>query len=276
MDTLKYLDWNGSLDANGNWTETAQIRTTKLSNSRIYGYYDPTKWQSQWWGQEWWYYNPNYAEIYGNFLRWKYSAWKQLETTAQSLWISIDELRNQANAWKASQNNNEDATRRLHAIEYVLNTWLNRKQRQTATADNRAWTIDRFFSGWAWDFASQYKYIKDNITFDKLLELKKNWATFWALSDNELRAIGNAAMALNTNMTTDEFEKQLTWIYNELRRWMGEESNWTTAQIKSAYNWNSVPSTKRTSTTRTTTANTTGWTQWNMSASDKAKALQWL
>lgn len=275
-DTLKYLDWNGSLDANGNWTETAQIRTTKLSNSRIYGYYDPTKWQSQWWGQEWWYYNPNYAEIYGNFLRWKYSAWKQLETTAQSLWISIDELRNQANAWKASQNNNEDATRRLHAIEYVLNTWLNRKQRQTATADNRAWTIDRFFSGWAWDFASQYKYIKDNITFDKLLELKKNWATFWALSDNELRAIGNAAMALNTNMTTDEFEKQLTWIYNELRRWMGEESNWTTAQIKSAYNWNSVPSTKRTSTTRTTTANTTGWTQWNMSASDKAKALQWL
>jgi hypothetical protein len=38
------------------------------------------------------------------------------------------------------------------------------------------------------------------------------------LSDNELRAIGNAAMALNTNMTTDEFEKQLTWIYNELRR----------------------------------------------------------
>jgi hypothetical protein len=80
-------------------------------------------------------------------------------------------------------------------------------------------------------------------------------------------------MALNTNMTTDEFEKQLTWIYNELRRWMGEESNWTTEQIKSAYNWNSVPSTKRTSTTKQSSQSQ--WDQSSMSASDKAKALLW-
>jgi hypothetical protein len=83
-------------------------------------------------------------------------------------------------------------------------------------------------------------------------------------------------MALNTNMTTDEFEKQLTWIYNELRRWMGEESNWTTKQIKSAYNWNSSSSTKRASTTRQNTQGSQSqWTQSSMSASDKAKALQW-
>ena len=54
-DTLKYLDWNGSVK-NWVWTETAAIRTKKLNDKSIYWYYNPSKW-TQWTsigGQIWW------------------------------------------------------------------------------------------------------------------------------------------------------------------------------------------------------------------------------
>lgn len=40
--TMKYLDWNWSV-VNWEWTETAAIRNVPLSNSKVYGYYNPTK-----------------------------------------------------------------------------------------------------------------------------------------------------------------------------------------------------------------------------------------
>jgi hypothetical protein len=148
--------------------------------------------------------------------------------------------------------------------------------------ENRLWRIlseyslPKLISSWYADWDSAYNFIRDNITFDKLLELKKNWATFWALSDNELRAIWAAATNLNRNMSNDEFQRQLTWIYNELLRWMWETKKLTTEQIKASYTWNSsMPSSTRRTTTSTNTASTTRWTQSSMSASDKAKALQW-
>lgn len=231
-DTLTYLDWNGSVE---NWvgTEKPAIRTTKLSNWSIYGYYNPTKSRGYYWESWDGYFNPNYAEIYGNFLRWKYSAWKQLETTAQSLWITIDELRNQANAWKNSQTNSVDVQERLDALEYLLrDSDLWRLQRQAASSNTWAWEINRFIFSEAWDFNSSYKFIKDNITFDKLLELKRWGATFWALSDNELRAIGNSATRLHTSMDKDTWDKTLLSIYNWLRKGIWE-SEVTMEQIKS-------------------------------------------
>lgn len=229
-DTLTYLDWNGSVE-NGVWTEKAAIRTTKLSNASIYGYYNPTKWNT--WDTWDGYFNPNYAEIYGNFLRWKYSAWKQLETTAASLWLTIEQLRNQANAWKNSQNNNVDVQERLDALEYLLrDSDLRRWQRQAASSNTWMWEIDRFLFSEAWDFNSSYKFIKDNITFDKLLELKRWGATFWALSDNELKAIWNSATRLHTSMDKDTWEKTLLSIYNGLRKWIGEDEL-TLEQVRS-------------------------------------------
>jgi len=276
-DTLKYMDWNGSLDSNGNWTETAAIRTTKLSNSKIYGYYDPTKWQSKSSGWNW-YYNPNYAEIYGKFLQWKYSAWKQLETTAQALWITIDELRNQANARKNDQNNSQDVTTRLDAIARLINTaWNNRTGRLLSD-----YSLPKFLFSWYSDFDAAYNFVRDNITFDKLLELKRWGATFWALSDNELRAIWNAAANLNKNMSNEEFQRQLTWIYNELLRGIGE-SSMTTSQIHDAFNTKLYTPSMQSSAWNTNRS----WqsSQWNtnrnqssqwMSAEEKARRLQWL
>lgn len=83
-DTLTYLDWNGSLDANGNWTETAKVRSTKVSNSRIYGYYNPTKWSSM--SQ----YEGKWTTRYGKEYDFsQYSGWWNLSDEEKSLvkWI---------------------------------------------------------------------------------------------------------------------------------------------------------------------------------------------
>lgn len=228
-DTLKYLDWNGSLDANGNWTEKAQIRETKISNSRIYWYYNPTKKSTQ---NTWeWYYDPNYADIYSNFLQWKmYTEWR-LNTAVKTVWAAnVDELREQANAWKDAQASNESAINMLRAVEYLMSQWSNKTQRQLAVNDGRKlrgiwdvlWWIDRFFWWDAANYNSYYRYIKDNMTLDHLVELKNNWATFWALSNQELDAIGNAALALSSDMWWSEFNSQLYTIYNKLRKNVGE------------------------------------------------------
>lgn len=225
-DTLKYLDWNGTVE-DGKGTETAKVRTIKLSSSSIYGYYNPTAWQQQ----SSWYYDPAYAEIYWKYLQWKFAPWSQMQTQAAAMWKTVQQLDLEARAWKAAQSDSTEATERLRAIEDVLKADLGRKERQAATSNGIAWKTWTFLSWWWWDFAAKYKFIKDNISFDKLLELKRNWATFWALSDNELRAIGNAANALNTAMSDDEFRRTLVAIYNWLLRWIWEKWNLTYEQI---------------------------------------------
>lgn len=260
-DTMTYLDWNGSVE-NGVWTEKAEIRTKKLTDGNIYGYYNPTKITAASQG-----YDPAYADIYGKYLQWKFAAWKQLETQAKAMWKTVEQLDAEARAWKSSQNNNQEVKSRLDAIQKVLWSEMSRLGRMASEG-----TFFQFFSSDYADWDSAFDFIKDNITFDKLLELKSNWATFWALSDNELRAIGNAAANLNRNMSKAEFEKQLTRVYNELLRWMWEENyNLTTEEIKSRYTGGAKQG--KTTRTATTTRAVTGAA--NTSSEDKAKMVQW-
>lgn len=83
-DTMTYLDWNGSLDSNKVGTEKPAIRTIKLNNSKIYGYYDPTKWNSipQYEGK----WTTRYGKEY-DFSQ--YSGWWNLSDEEKSLvkWI---------------------------------------------------------------------------------------------------------------------------------------------------------------------------------------------
>lgn len=268
--TLHYIDWNGSIGSDWNWTEEAAERTKNIKDSNIYGYYNPTKSNNI----NNWYYDPSYSEIYGKYLQGKFAAWKQLETQASAMWKTVQQLDAEARAWKESQKNSQDVTTRLDAIARLINTsW-----------DNRGWrilsdySIPQLLFSWYADFDNAYNFVKDNITFDKLLELKRNGATFWALSDNELRAIGNAAANLSKNMSDEEFKRQLTWIYNELLRGIWEEEM-TTSQISSAFSTKmytptmmnqeqKTPNTKREETPIPTP------NPW-LSPEEKARQMQW-
>lgn len=243
-DKMVYLDWNGELGADWKGTEKAWLHEISLSNSKIYGYYNPTKKESSTAGVD---FDPVYSDIYWKYLQGKFAPWKQLETQAAAMWKTVQQLDEEAKAWRRSQNDSQDVTTRLDAIARLINTaW-----------DNRAWRIisnselaQTLFGSYE-DFDAAYNFVRDNITFDKLIELKRSGATFWALSDQELRAIGNAAQNLSKKMTNEEFQKQLTWIYNELLRGIWEDAM-TTQQISDAFITKKyTPSTVVTSTPQT-------------------------
>ena len=61
---------------------------------------------------------------------------------------------------------------------------------------------------WTWardDFTNKLNFVKNNLTFDKLTELKSWGATFGALSEWEWRAIANAASRLDFNFFTTDW-----------------------------------------------------------------------
>lgn len=178
-----------------------------------------------------WYYNETYADIYSQFLQWKFFTDQRMNNAIKAVWASsVDDLRSQAEAWKQAQLSNDVAMDMLKAVEYLMSQWANKAQRQTAVADNwmwyTLWYLDRTV---AWDAANYnyyYKYIKDNMTLEHLTDLKNRGATFWALSNQELDAIGSAASALWSQMSDSEFNAQLYRIYNKLRKnvWESELS----------------------------------------------------
>lgn len=80
------------------------------------------------------------------------------------------------------------------------------------------------------DFLTEMAFIIDNLTFDKLISLKGQGATFGALSDHELRQIGNsasvlAAMAKRENGglvgfkgSKDKLEREIRFILSKLEQ----------------------------------------------------------
>lgn len=89
------------------------------------------------------------------------------------------------------------------------------------------------------DFLTGASYVIDNLTFDKLLKLKAEGATFGALSDNELRTIGNAAgelsaMAIKDNGTLVGFrgsEEKLRQQLDVVRQGLTKAQNQLNADL---------------------------------------------
>jgi hypothetical protein len=81
------------------------------------------------------------------------------------------------------------------------------------------------------DFVADLRYIINNLTFDKLKELKASGATFGALSDGELRAIGGAASVLGGMVNEDK--DSLNASEDKVREALKElKSKWTAANDK--------------------------------------------
>lgn len=153
------------------------------------------EWENLW-------YDPSLVEAYADILWW----WSiDVTRYAEELWVPARDLLLQANNYKKSILKPAviDA---LNAIDIV--DWRN-------TAFGR-WTSWIALFWWGVTYDAMYDFIKDNLTLNKLIEAKEKWATFGALSDNELQAIGNAAAALNKRMSNQEFEATLDTIRRNL------------------------------------------------------------
>ena len=77
---------------------------------------------------------------------------------------------------------------------------------------------------------SYWNFIKNNLTLNHFEEIKKNWLTFWNLTEWELKVIWNASDALVSgwrNMDSDSFRTEVNRLYNAIREtlWYNKLSN---------------------------------------------------
>lgn len=156
---------------------------------------------------------------------WWVIPWTQKATVLQELWLNprdpnaMKKALDETAKWQEWQKQELDsqALDSLRAIEYIIMQDATRPQRIFAASPATSWA-DRLLS---WEAASRrnsYKYIRDKLTLDYLVDLKNRWATFWALSNQELDAIWNAASLVMYDDEANRFRNNVNNLYNELRK----------------------------------------------------------
>jgi hypothetical protein len=71
----------------------------------------------------------------------------------------------------------------------------------------------------SYSIKAKYDWFISRLSLDNLVDLKNRWATFGALSDNELKFIQNAATTLRLWLNDTEWQAELNRIINKLKLW---------------------------------------------------------
>ena len=195
-------DWTVSV-VESNWWGDQLVHERNIKTSDIYWYFDPSKQTTQ---SVW--YDPSQWAMYAKFLDGYVPNWPAQEWLKQ-MWISPQTVMAQAEAWK-HDHQKQYITPMLDTIERLIDNYNSTYALVGSTWLSTSWFLSPKYN----DFMADFNYLKDNLTLTHLTELKEQWATFWALSDNELNAIGNSATALKLWWTKDKYEKELLNIYN--------------------------------------------------------------
>ena len=81
---------------------------------------------------------------------------------------------------------------------------------------NKWWVVDTvlWFDKETANWINKYNYLKNTQLLDKYQQLKKAWATFWAMQKSEWDLVWSAASNLNWLSTDEEFERILQEMMN--------------------------------------------------------------
>lgn len=214
-------DWTLEVvDSNWDWKKTKQTHTLDPKKYHIYGYYYPEslKQQSQ---QPSWYYDPDLVSYYEKWAAsFSSTQWKSLE----GMWYTPAEYKSMESAYKwevwkkitDSENMILESLYKLKDMSKATYIWM----------QYWAWKIP---STSAANYKSYYDTFKSSVALQNLVNLKWQWATFGALSDNELNFIENSSTLLNDNLTYSEFMKNLNKSINDLEEWI--KKRWWTVNI---------------------------------------------
>jgi hypothetical protein len=199
---------------------------------------------SRWVDEKYWF-NKEKKMVYQTIANsgWKIP-WTQKDTLLKELWLNPRD----PNAWNKAlaetakwqewekQELDSQALDSLRAVEYIIMQDATRAQRLLAINAwdqstfwgmlDLPWFVDRVMSWEAASWEDSYNYIRDKLTLDYLVDLKNRWATFWALSNQELEAIWNAASLVMYKDDSERFKYNVNNLYNELRKalWYNELS----------------------------------------------------
>ena len=244
---MKYLDWNGSLWADGNWTETPQIRTKPINNTSVYGYYNPTKSSgTSIGGYEW-----------KNVSNWIFTRndWLTFDVWSSPLYNSLSETDKKTVIWLLNlQTDPNSLTTRMW-----YDKWQAQKLINAAQDINPAWKQDDF-GNWQkvrqwWEKWKQGWWISRNWTamkaakelydladeIDKFPSMTLNWLKNAAAEEFWDPKIVKARMdeILNQKMTKKQLKTSIRQLV-ELLYWKNESeamSVWEATYIKPNTPW---------------------------------------
>lgn len=238
---IKAIDdnWNMViLQSNKNDNEQIYTSTKNVNDEDIYGYFDPRKsideydaesemlTNSNWYGlqefENW--FDPVKTGYYQKFLDWK-----MVSTDWDRMWNNfMDELHNYQNYINSQVP--QEAQKLLDIIEDLkkMSRWDYNKA--------AAWKLLPRTSWYA--YYKKFKQFIASASLNNLIEMKKQWATFGALSDNELWFITDAATDLDFGLKYRDFMKELDYYETQLKSKLGRydvegstSSGWTDRRL---------------------------------------------
>lgn len=201
-------DWTITItDSNWNWDE--KKLTHKLSTEEMKKVKGYKKWEVA--------FNDYKEELSSLYNRFNDKTWKQKLTSSdykyiEKMWISASEFTKQALSYKKAKDQEmtpfaKDLMKQLYELKDM--TWLDYKG---------AWAnLPRTKGAY---YRSVYDRVLSSSALQKLIDLKSQWATFGALSDNELNFITNAATNLKLTLGKDDFDNVLTTMIANLEKWI--------------------------------------------------------
>lgn len=166
---------------------------------------DVQKVNSQW-VQVW--YDKSAASLYAQYLA---DPSKVTVKDAAAYGLTLPQLQSQAKAYSMSEDSGtmQKARDIVELIKTLKDTWL--KARYTA---NVSWG---YIPGHTADVYNAYNALKSKLGLDTLINMKAQWATFWALSDQELWFLSKYALSdLALTSSQEKWDKTLNNIVDKV------------------------------------------------------------
>lgn len=209
IEVVKSINSDGTMTlvwSNLNNDQKVTERTIPITAAK--GFYNNTplaKWETT--GTQ---YKEDYVTDYT-----KYNSWKMTATEIKEILKTNPNFKSEAVTYSK-----ELKSKNLPVIESYINDL--KYLRDNVSALNRWLAVS-----WAWDYGAIYNSVKSNNALKSLVDLKSQWATFGALSNQELKFISDYASA-KLNMTQsdtalkkniDEMIKRAETIKNDMSQW---------------------------------------------------------
>ena len=175
---------------------------------------------SSWWNTSWW-------ETWSNWLpNWRSYDWNNdvytdyYRMTVEERWKLSNQARSEVLAWFDNDYQKFLAKKKLFNEEVVKKEWqaqwlevLRAIAQLYNMASNENWDLDF----WAWllwyipwrSVKDKFDQIKELLKLDKMISARKNWVSFWQVTEWEWKIIENAASALNWRRTDASINKRM-------------------------------------------------------------------
>lgn len=253
------------LQSNKAWEEKVFFSKKNVNDWDVLWFFDPTKSiqtynsERQWevsWGNDTWTlngYKEWYTSDYTNFLK-NWTKWftKSSQEEIKKIFGSWENFVANANAYKTVID---------HQVWDVAMTMVDNMIDVLSYLNSEEWSINslRFALPWtkAYDMKGKFNQIMKSSALQKLIDLKEAWATFWALSDNELWFITDAADWFSLWSSEDWLKE---WMKQKINKIMAK--SWMTLEEYKARRWLKEDTTTETPE-EVTSEDITQYSRWN-------------